>query len=324
MMRARIVVAVLIGCAAAAIAMVKIAQVGHTSDFAVFWLAGRAMLAGQSPYAAVYPGIRPWIDSGFLYPMPAALYMAPFAMLPEHVGAILFAGVGAGALAFGLTRESFDRLPILMSLPMLLCLTSIQWAPIIAAATLLPTIGGLIVCKPTIGAAAFLAKGSLRHIAGGLVLLVLSLLVRPEWPLEWWHALSSAVPGSKIVPAAVLGGPLLFLAALRWRQPEARLLLALGVVPQTVLFCDQLMLGLVVRTRREALVAGLWSYAVPVGGYLLMRGHLPTTDAGSFTLLSRLIVWGYYLPTLALVLWRRDPVVKETRVTGAITGVPES
>ena len=323
-MRARIVVAVLIGCAAAAIATVKIAQVGHTSDFAVFWLAGRAVLGGQSPYAAVYPGIRPWIDSGFLYPMPAALYVAPFAILPEHVGATLFAGIGAGTLAFALTRESFDRLPILMSLPMLLCLTSIQWAPIIAAATLLPAIGGLAVCKPTIGAAGFIAKGTWRHVLGGLAILGLSFLVRPEWPVEWWQALSSAVPGSKIVPVTVLGGPLLFLAAFRWRQPDARLLLALGVVPQTVLFCDQLLLGLVVRTRREALVAGLWSYAVPVGGYLLVRGHLPTTDAASFTLLSRLIVWGYYLPTLALVLWRRDPVVERNPTTRVVIGVTEN
>lgn len=304
-MRARIVVAVLIGCVGATISMIKIAQVGHTSDFAVFWLAGRAVLSGESPYAAVHPGIRPWIDSGFLYPMPAALYVAPLALLPEPIAAIVFAGVGAGALAFALSRESFDRLPILMSLPMLLCLTSIQWAPLIAAATLLPVIGGLVVCKPTIGAAGFVAKGTWRHVIGGLVLLVLSLILHPQWPVEWWRALSTAIPGSKVIPATVLGGPLLLLAAIRWRQPEARLLLALSVVPQTVLFCDQLMLGLVVRTRREALLAGLWSYAVPVGAYLLWRGRMPATEAGSFILLSRLIVWGYYFPMLALVLSRR-------------------
>jgi len=306
-MRKRVVVAALIGCAAAAITFVKIRQVGHTSDFAVFWLAARAVLTGESPYAAVYPGIRPWIDSGFLYPMPAALCIAPFALLPEHIAAILFAGAGAGALAFALTRESFDRLPVLMSLPMLLCLTAVQWAPLIAAATLLPTLGGLVICKPTIGAAGFLAHGTRRHVIGGIALVALSLALRPMWPLEWWRALSTAVPGSKVIPVTVLGGPLLLLAAIRWRQPDARLVLALGLVPQTVLFCDQLMLGLIVRTRREALIAGLWSYAVPLAAYLVMRGRMPTSEAASFVLLSRLIVWGYYLPALALVLLRREP-----------------
>jgi hypothetical protein len=52
------------------------------------------------------------------------------------------------------------------------------------------------------------------------------------------------------------------LAALRWRTREARLLLAMALVPQVLFFYDQLPLFLVCRTRREALAFIGWGMAV--------------------------------------------------------------
>ena len=51
-----------------------------------------------------------------------------------------------------------------------------------------------------------------------------------------------------------LSGSFLWLSVLRWRQPEARLLLAMGAVPQLLFFADQLTLFLVARNRREAVL----------------------------------------------------------------------
>jgi hypothetical protein len=41
-------------------------------DFAYFWAAGRALLTGADPYAAVRPGVMHF-DNWFVYPLPAAI-----------------------------------------------------------------------------------------------------------------------------------------------------------------------------------------------------------------------------------------------------------
>lgn len=303
-LRARIAVALAVGAAGGAITGVKIAQVGHASDFAVFWLAARAFLQGDNPYSAVYAGVRPWITSGFLYPMPAALVLAPFAIVSEHIGAILFSATGLGLLAFVMTREGWSRLPVLMSLPVLLSLTAVQWAPIVTAAAFTPAMAWAAACKPNLGLAIFLARPSRRFVAIAGAVTAASLVARPSWPGEWLTSLGTAVPGSKVMPLLVPGGALLLLAALRWRRWEARLLLGLACVPQTVLFCDQLALAPLATTRMQAIAMGLWSYAVPIGTYVVMRDRMPSAEADSFVLLARMMVWGYYLPSLALVLRR--------------------
>jgi hypothetical protein len=88
-------------------------------------------------------------------------------------------------------------------------------------------------------------------VIGGLVIVALSLVVLPRWPIEWLHAVRS-LPGH---PAPLLiargAGLILLLAALRWRSPEGRLLLVSACVPQLPFFADQLPLMLVARTRTE-------------------------------------------------------------------------
>ena len=97
--------------------------------------------------------------------------------------------------------------------------------------------------------------------------------------------------------------PLLLLAALRWRTEDGRLLLVMSVIPQSMYFYDQLALGLLARTFRQALVCSLWSYAVMGLAFLSAPANLDTLPQNA-EYLSRFITWGCYFPALGCVLWR--------------------
>jgi glycosyl transferase family 87 len=89
----------------AAVAVAFLAVAASQGKFAAnfertFWPAGRDVLHGRSPFPpatreALFPG------TAFVYPAPAALLMAPFAVLPLHVAAVLFTVLlaGCGVLA---------------------------------------------------------------------------------------------------------------------------------------------------------------------------------------------------------------------------------
>ena len=110
-----------------------------------------------------------------------------------------------------------------------------QWAALTTAAGLLPWAGGLLALKPqnaVVWLAASLSRRMLvQVVAVGAALGAISLVLQPDWLVEWRHAVS--VHWS-IRPLVVrpLAWPLL-LAALRWRRPEARLLV--GSVAESLL-----------------------------------------------------------------------------------------
>jgi len=93
------------------------------------------------------------------------------------------------------------------------------------------------------------------------------------------------------------------LAALRWRRPEARLLLVMACIPQTMLFYDQLPLLVVARNFRQSLYFCLVSYAAAVVAVLIYGGG-PKDRALLFAQNAPVIVGCYYLPCLILVLLR--------------------
>jgi Glycosyltransferase family 87 len=59
-------------------------------DFHAFWNAGKDVLHGRSPYPPADPGVLAH-ERSFVYPAPAAVAMAPFALLPFKVSATIFA-----------------------------------------------------------------------------------------------------------------------------------------------------------------------------------------------------------------------------------------
>jgi hypothetical protein len=285
---------------------VKIRQVGYPSDFSYFWVGARALVAGVSPYVAVAPGGPFHFDTGFMYPLPAALAVVPLAWLPVVPAGVLFGALGMGALAFAMTREGYHRLPILMSFPALWCVSSGQWAPFVTAAALVPGFAWAAAVKPTLGFASFAHRPSWRFVVVGAITIVVSLVIAPRWPVEWWGTIHARAGGSYNVPLLTLPfGPLLLLAAFRWRHADGRLLLAMAMVPQTMLLYDQLALGLIARTRKQALVFGLWSYGGIAFGTLIAPAADWNNKASALASLAQVIVAVYYLPALAVVLWRQ-------------------
>lgn len=69
----------------------------HYSDFGVFWRAGKLVLGGHNPYpAATFRALRG--QNEFVYPAPAALAVAPLALLPVAVSAALFLVLSIAAI----------------------------------------------------------------------------------------------------------------------------------------------------------------------------------------------------------------------------------
>jgi len=70
---------------------------GFGYDFYIFRSAGDAYLHGRSPYPAAQVAILAKQHS-FVYPAPMAALFVPFALLPAHLGAIVFALLAAGCI----------------------------------------------------------------------------------------------------------------------------------------------------------------------------------------------------------------------------------
>src|SRR5687768_3786542 len=182
---ARLLVTLGVAAAAAAIAWVKVSEEGYASDFALFWVAGRAVLDGLNPYVVVQAGGPYNFDGGFMYPMPAAILVAPLARLSIFYASILFPTIGFACLAFAMTRDGWWRLPVLMGFPTLWCLRTGQWAPLVMAAALSPGFAWAAACKPTLGFAAFLWRPSWRFILIAGVLTLATVAIYPSWPSDW-------------------------------------------------------------------------------------------------------------------------------------------
>lgn len=305
--RARLAVALAIGVVSAAFCYANLvtgqdapgAQ-PFAEDFTIQHYAARILLGGGDPYPLIGPAPYAF-NYPYLYPLPAGVFAVLFAWLPMLPAAAAFAGLGAALLAWAVTRDGWDRLPLFLSVPFLLALTQVQWAPWLAAAALVPTLGVVFAAKPTVGLAAFLYRPTWRAALAAAALGVVALALVPRWPLEWLALVRHGTPHA--VPLlSPWGGPLVALALLRWRRPEARLLAALACVPQFPWFYDQLLLWLVPRTRRESLALSVLSAVAFALWLLRLAPGTPATTAVQDA-------WPYvltllYLPCLVMVLRR--------------------
>ena len=98
-------IAVAVAVATLVVVAIKQQQSGVSSDFGMFWTAARVVAHGGDPYTAIQPG-GPWKwDSGYLYPLPAAIVLIPLAWLPVTVAQAVFSATGMGALAYAIARS---------------------------------------------------------------------------------------------------------------------------------------------------------------------------------------------------------------------------
>jgi hypothetical protein len=285
------------------------------SDFAVVWQGARFLIDGRDPYPLI--GYRrEWHYQGALvYPPPALLVASPLAAVPLPIADALFVGLSFAACAYALLRRGAFRLWTLLSGPAVLVCQVAQWSVLLTAAALLPWAGGLLLAKPTVGAA--LAAYCLpdrrwfwRAAFGGTLLLAATFVLLPRWPASYLAALGaplapamhSGVAASVYqAPIGQFGGPLLLLALLRWRRPEARLLLALAVVPHAMVGYELLpVLALVPATALETLLltAGSWV----MQAFLVNRTYADGLSAWLYG--GKVSIWTVYLPALLLILRR--------------------
>ena len=281
---------------------------GLLVDFDYIWAGGRAVWQGQDPYAAIQSLVEQGrLNAPYYYPATAAVLMAPFGALSRHLAVSLFTALGMTLLAFSVTGY---RRWIVMSAPAIHAVLVGGWSPYLTAAAGLPWLGFIWAGKPNIGLALFAAWSSRWALFGGLVVLVLTFLLLPTWPISWLHALQDT-PHYQ-APVMRPGGFLLLLAFLRWRQPEARLLGVLALVPHTTNLIEQLPLLLIPQTqRRFAAYMGLTWVAGLCARFVMDYTGVPQDAAeGAREVLDRL--WPYvlflvYLPALYLVLRSRNP-----------------
>ncbi len=148
------------------------------ADFEWAQHAARLLFAGDSPYANTPVGTIP-------YPLPAALLALPFTPFPPELAASLFFGISSALLAFGLVRQSPERLFIFLAYPYWAALITAQWTPLIMTAAFFAPAFALLVVKPHIAIPVAFTHASRNGVIAATVLLTASLVLRPRWPLEW-------------------------------------------------------------------------------------------------------------------------------------------
>ena len=297
----RALVAAAIGLASATFALFLHGRHGFWPDFVFPWQAARFLLAGRDPYAILHGNLPEPFQTPLLYPLPTVLATIPVAGLPLPLAGAVMMGFSSALLAFVVTRRGWYRLWIFASAPLVMAVNLGQWSPLVTVAALEPALGGLATLKPNIGLAAFAYHPSRRMVLGSIIVLLLSLIALPRWPVEWLLAVRS-LPGHPAPVLAVHGaGLVLLLAVKRWRSPEGRLLLVSACVPQLLLFADQLPLLLVARTRRELMAMTALSEVAFVTWFSIHG------DSDRYVLAAAPYVLALvFIPALIIVLRQRD------------------
>jgi hypothetical protein len=275
------------------------------SDFDQVWAGARALWEGKDPYQVVGPtGAFVW-KWPLYYPLPALLIVAPLGLLPVLAARAIFSALSGFLLAWGITRDGWQRLPIFLSVSFLVSVELSQWSILYTAAFFIPALSVTGLAKPNLGAAlgaSARTNATLIYLAGGsIALFVLSELVQPGWHEPWLRNLREA---PHFRPALLRPfGFLLVLAALKWRRPEARWLLALSLVPLPPTFYDQLLLAAVCLTARESLIFAVSTVVL----FFYVAANTPQPDYLSWgRVVGNGTVWFCYFPALVMVLRRAN------------------
>lgn len=299
----RLAFAGIIATVAAFLAYLEPLRGGALPDFGQAWFGAVALLHGGNPYKLIGPGLVYDHDFHSIYPLTASIVVLPLGWLHELPATFVFVWASTALLAYAVTRDGWHRLPLFLSSAFVIAARRGQWSPLLTAAYCLPWLGWVLPVKPNIGLAVFASARSKRSlviaVVGGSVLFLISLLMLPTWPRDWLGHLHEA--RHVVAPVMQRGGFLVLLALLRWRRPEARLIVALACVPHSMYWYDILPLMLIPATFRESLVLALVSSTGLIfEGFLLDESNL-VTMFGEF---NALIIAVAYLPATIMILRR--------------------
>ena len=319
---ARVSVAAALGIVFWGLATLKLRAAGPYAlgyDYTLHWWAGDALRRGYSPYAVInawspaYP-----FCSGYMYWLPTAVILEPLSRIPMQSAMPIFAGLSVAVFSYAVTATGWWRLWFIASAPLVYGALGGQVVPLVVAAILLPSLGWLAPMKYTLATAGFAYNLSKRFALLAAAVVVVSIVIWPWWPLQWYHELGDTNGGPFYhIPLLLPGGFVLLGALLKWRRPDARLLLVMACIPQTMLFYDQLPLLVLARNRTQALTMTVASYGAPA---LAIALHgVSANRAQLFAWNAPIIFCCYYLPALAIVLLRPnaedESPVGQARVT---------
>jgi hypothetical protein len=223
--------------------------------------------------------------------------------LPILWARVAFSAVSGAVLGWALGPRVRTHWPILLSAAYIISSSRAQWGPLLLAATWMPALAFAVTAKPNVGLAvlATLRRNSMVPAAISCALIVAaSFTVAPGWVASWREAIDSA-PHIKAAVTVLPAGPLLALAALRWKRADARLFLAMVAIPHTPSVYDLLLLFFVCRTVRETMSFALLTQAVYWG--IVMFGSFNTFDAYAEGI-GLTIIYVVYLPVLVSILLR--------------------
>lgn len=265
----------------------------RSTDFDFLYDAAARLVRGENPY----PPATRWSP----YPLPAVLLAVPFTAIPLALARPILDVLVGWAFVYALWRYRGPyALLAVVSGAYLFAMGNGQTTPLMVAACLVPALGFLLAVKPNTSAPLWIAWPSLRALLGAGLFLALSLAVLPSWPWDWWRALP--LDNSHLAPPVLRPfGFVLLLAALRWRTPQGRLILAIAFIPQSTLPYELVSLALIPANRLEMgiYVAGGWIAVAAAGGLHLTRSMAEWTATGWPVTLCAV-----YLPMLYLVLRR--------------------
>jgi hypothetical protein len=266
----------------------------RSSELDLLYDAAARLVRGENPY--------PLATQSFPYPLPAVLLAVPFTTIPLGLARPVFDILVGWAFVYALWRYRGPyALLALVSGAYLFAMGNGQTTPLMMAASLVPALGFLLAVRPNTSVPLWIARPSWMAVLGVSLFLVLSVVVLPSWPRDWWMALLPLDKKELVPPVLRPFGFVLLLAALRWRLPEGRLILATALIPQTTLPYELVPLALIPANRLEMVVyvAGSW-IAVAAADRL----HLSYSMAEWTVTGSPVTLCAVYLPMLYLVLRR--------------------
>lgn len=256
----------------------------EAGDFTWALRAAQDLLTGISPYLRKLPSTM------VAYPLPAALAAIPFLVFPVEVAAGIFMGSSAAFLTWSVLKQGkYWHLLVFVSFPFWQAVQVVNWTPMLLALMYTPTFLPLVLVKPHTGLPIFLSRFSwARFIACGLFGVV-SLLILPDWPLQWLSKLDGYAGRPAVFVAPF--GFLLLLTGVHWRNERARYLLFCSLAPLRP-FYDYVLLWYLAENYRQMLLLTVLSWVVYFCWYIFPAVAAPTW-----------ILFGLYLPLLGMVMW---------------------